>query len=184
MAAECKAARKIDRSQVADVNAESAWTKIVKGSQSKDMEDVKEGVQEYLKTEPAITYANLEEAFRAQAINIYLIALENPSLLPTHTHMDLQGNLDKKFRVHYRWVNKPARPREAEGWPQSTEENLERLRDAGETVERGIPKCTNCDEFGHTAKRCPQEKIEKERVMIKCYNCEQMGHRVRDCKFV
>lgn len=146
------------------------------------MDTVKEGVQEYLKSEPGITYVEMEQAFRAQGLRLYLIAMENPSLLSTHTHMDLQGNLDKKYRVHYRWSDKPNRPREAEHWPKSAEENLERLRDAGETVDRGLPKCSNCDQLGHISKSCPQEKVEKERLTVMCYNCDQPGHRVRDCK--
>ncbi|KAI1763948.1 hypothetical protein GGR53DRAFT_339232 [Hypoxylon sp. FL1150] len=183
LAAECKSARKIDRSNVAEVSAELAWANLCQGIKMKDMDAVKEGVQEYLKAESAITYVEMEQAFRAQDLGLYLIAMENPSLLPTHTHMDLQGNLDKKYRVHYRWSNKPLRPREAEPWPKSTEENMERLRDAGETVDRGLPKCSNCDELGHISKRCPQEKVERERLAVMCYNCDQPGHRVRDCKF-
>ncbi|XXH03606.1 WD40 repeat-like protein [Hypoxylon texense] len=179
--AECKSARKIDRSHVAEVAAEIAWGKLAAAIKEKDMDSVKECVEGYLKAEPATTYIQLEEAFRAQGLNLYLIGLENTSVLSTHTHMDLQGNLDKKYRVHYRWSDKPLRPREAGGWPKSVEENKERLQDAGEVVDRGLPKCTNCDELGHIAKRCPQEKVEKERVTIMCYNCDQPGHRVRDC---
>ncbi|KAI1140457.1 hypothetical protein F5Y05DRAFT_318806 [Hypoxylon sp. FL0543] len=96
--------------------------------------------------------------------------------------MDLQGNLDKTYRVHLRWSNKPLRPRELQLWP-TPEQNVERLRDAGETVERGLPKCTNCHELGHISKRCPQEKVERERTVIMCFNCDQLGHRVRDCRF-
>ncbi|KAI1778262.1 hypothetical protein F4818DRAFT_291774 [Hypoxylon cercidicola] len=147
------------------------------------MDTVKEAIQEYLKAEQRITYVDMENAFRAQDLKLHLIALENPSMLPTHTHMDLQGNLDKKYRVHYRWSDKPLRPREADAWPKSAEENMERLKDAGETVDRGLPKCSNCDEIGHISKRCPQDKTEKERVTIMCYNCDQPGHRVRDCEF-
>ncbi|KAI0164236.1 hypothetical protein GGR52DRAFT_111506 [Hypoxylon sp. FL1284] len=182
VAAECQNARKIDRSGVAEVQAEVAWAKLVHAIKNRDMDGVKESVQEYVKNEPETTYGQLEMAFRAQKLNLYLIAMESPSLLPTHTNMDLQGNLDKKYRINYRWANKPNRPREADSWPQSAEENMGRLLDAGETVERGLPLCTNCNELGHIAKRCPQEAIEKERVVIKCYNCDQEGHRVRDCE--
>lgn len=182
VAALCKNPRKIDRSSVGEIPAEEAWAKIIEGAKEKDMDKVKEGIQEYLNSTPGITYVNLEQAFRSQFIELHLIALENPSLLATHTHMDLQGNLDKKYRVHYRWSDKPLRPREVQQWPQSAADNLERLKDAGETVERGVPKCSNCSELGHISKRCPQEKIEKERTVIKCFNCDQPGHRIRDCE--
>ncbi|XXG96861.1 catalase 1, partial [Hypoxylon texense] len=56
------------------------------------MDTVKEGVEEYLKAEPGTMYTNLQEAFRAQGLKLYLNGLENTSLLSTHTHMDLQTN--------------------------------------------------------------------------------------------
>ncbi|KAI2638885.1 hypothetical protein GGS26DRAFT_361467 [Hypomontagnella submonticulosa] len=182
-AVDCKSARKIDRTGYAVVDGEVAWEKIKDGAKTKDFDLVKEGIQEYLKAAPDVTYANLECAFRAQDINLYLIALENPALLATHTHMDLQGNLDKKYRVHFRWNDKPLRPKEKDLWPQSAKENLQRLEDAGETVERGLPRCSNCGEVGHTARKCSREKVEKQHVVIMCYNCQEEGHRIRDCKF-
>ena len=39
----------------------------------------------------------------------------------------------------------PKRAREREGWPASPAENLERLKDAGIPMDRGVPKCSNCD---------------------------------------
>ncbi|KAI1380817.1 hypothetical protein F4677DRAFT_199321 [Hypoxylon crocopeplum] len=143
---------------------------------------VKEGIQEYVKVEPSTTYLNLEDAFRSQSIKLHLIAVENPMLLDTHTHMDLQGNLDKKYRVQFRKSDKPQRPREYPYWPKSAEENFERLEDAGEPVNRGLSKCTNCGELGHISKHCSQDKMEKERVVVMCFNCDQPGHRVRDCE--
>ncbi|KAI0885590.1 uncharacterized protein GGS22DRAFT_161299 [Annulohypoxylon maeteangense] len=152
----------------------------MQGIADKEVIDVKEGIQEYVKSQPTTTYADLEESFRAQGLQFYLMALDNPSLMQGHTHMDLQGNLGKKYRVHYRWSNKPLRPREAQNFPKSAEENVQRLRDAGEIVDRGIPKCLNCGELGHMSKRCPQEKVQKEQATITCYNCDQTGHRIRE----
>lgn len=103
-------------------------------------------------------------------------------VLDTYTIMDLQGNLDKKFCVSYRFSDKPRRPKEKEGWPASLEENMERLKNAGEPVDRGIPKCANCGVVGHMLKSCPEEKVEPtDKVSVKCFNCDEIGHRVRDC---
>ena len=95
--------------------------------------------------------------------------------------VDLQGNLDKKYTVTWRWSDKAARPKEKDGWP-SPAENLERLEDAGEPVDRGIVKCSNCEQLGHMKAKCPEEPNEIDRPIVKCYNCEEIGHRVRDCK--
>jgi hypothetical protein len=166
-----------------DKSVEDAWAMIRKGAAERDSDDVKEAVQIYIKASPDTTYPELEQAFRKQGIGLHLIALEKTSLAMTLTNMDLQGNMDKKYTVSYRFSNKPARPREAEGWP-TPEENIERLADAGDVVDRGLSKCNNCNELGHTSRSCPQEKMENaDRVVIKCFNCDSEGHRVRDCEF-
>ena len=129
-----------------------------------------------------MTYLEFQEALISQHMELYLIALERP-LLPSYTNMDLQGNLYKKYTVSFRFSDKPSRPRETEGWPADREELLDRLQDAGEVVETGIPQCSNCKEIGHTKKHCQAEVIENStsRPEIKCINCDCVGHRMRDC---
>lgn len=214
---ECKDPRKIDRSGLRDVEPADCWIMIKEAVADRDMEDVKDAVQIFLKAVPEITYAELEKAFRAQNIGIYLICVEK-ELQPTFTNsklhhprhsnfdlyvlgikilplqlprfeysnniilVDLQGNLDKKYSVTWRWSDKAARPKEQDSWP-TPEENRERLLDAGEPVDRGIVKCSNCDQLGHMKSKCPEEPNEVERTVVKCYNCDEIGHRVRDCKF-
>lgn len=163
------------------MSGEVAWEKLRAAAADHDLDDVKEAAQEYIKANPDITYLNLEKAFRAQSLPIYLIAIEK-EIASTYSNMDLQGNLDKKHTIQWRWSPKAARPKEAEGWP-SVEENLERLADAGEPVDRGIPKCSNCEELGHTRNKCDQEKNETDRAEVKCFNCDGVGHRVRDCEY-
>ena len=179
----CKNPRKIDRSHLGDVPAEVAWNELVAASAEGDLDDMKEAVAKYVKATPDITYVDLEKAFRSQDIKLYLIALTK-ELAATFTNMDLQGNLDKKYSVSYRKSPRHARPKEKEIWPESPEENLERLMDAGEPVDRGIPKCNNCDQLGHISKSCPEDKQENaDRAEVKCFNCDEVGHRVRDCEY-
>jgi len=151
-------------------------------SEERDLDDFKEALQKYLKATPDVTYVQLETAFRIQGFKFYYIALEK-EIQETFSNMDLQGNLGKKYSVSLRKTDKHQRPKEKELWPSSLEENLARLADAGEPVNRGIPKCNNCDQLGHMSRSCPEEKVEHtDRAEVKCYNCEQVGHRVRDCK--
>ncbi|KDN68564.1 putative zinc knuckle [Colletotrichum sublineola] len=177
---ECKAPRKIDRTLVPDVDTEKAWEEIREAVQERDGVEARDAIYKYLKHFPEMTYVDLEKAFRGQEIGVYLIATERV-LAPTHTNMNLQGNLDKKYTVQYRFSASPDRQREKATWPSSPEENLTRLEDAGEPVSRLLQKCTNCSELGHIAKSCPQEATEKVRITITCYNCGEEGHRVRDC---
>ena len=111
----------------------------------------------------------------------------------------MQGELDKKYQVGFYFSPKPRRTNARQGWPSSAEENIERLKDAGLPMERGIPKCGRCGgnadsmahcsfhadlktEIGHTVRGCPQEPVENiDRVGVKCVNCDAEGHRARDC---
>jgi len=178
----CEGARKIDRSGLPDMTTEEAWALIKRAAREREIDDVKYGIQIYVKSSPETTFAELERAFRDQDVPVWLIGIEKV-LAPTFTNMDLQGHLGKKFTVTYRFQWNPPRPRDREVWPKDVAENLERLNDAGEVVYGGLPRCRNCDEVGHISKSCPQEKIEKPNTTeIICFNCGEAGHRVRDCK--
>jgi len=115
--------------------------------------------------------------------------------------VSLQGDLDKKYQVGFYLSSKPKRKIQTPGWPESSEVNFERLKDAGMPMERGIPKCMRCNgkatsyalrecwlfsdgltELGHTARGCHEEASENpDKVEVKCVNCDELGHRARDC---
>ncbi|KAG4287760.1 hypothetical protein FPRO06_05412 [Fusarium proliferatum] len=178
----CEKPRKINRDHIADVSADDAWNKIKQAVIDRDVDDAKEAVQEYIKAvDGDITYRQLQEALIHQSIGLWLIPTER-TLVQVFTNMDLQGHIDKKYTISYRFVEQADRPRELEGWPKSRDELLSRLDDAGEVVDRGVPLCLNCKELGHISKFCSQEKTEHtDAVKISCFNCGADGHRVRDC---
>lgn len=178
---ECKNPRKLNREDVEDMDPAQAWEELKAAAAERDIDDVKAAAAKYVKAVPTCTYAELEKAFRSSGIQVYLVAMEKEHAT-TYTNMDLQGNLDRKYTVSWRLSGKPRRPKEKDGWP-TPEENIERLGDAGEPVDRGIPKCSNCDTLGHSFKFCKEEKTENsDRPSVRCYNCNEVGHRVRDCE--
>ncbi|KAL9941767.1 hypothetical protein ACHAQF_002486 [Verticillium nonalfalfae] len=181
LVSECNNPRKIDYSGVEDVTSDEAWTAMQDAVEERDVFDFKEELRKYMKHHPETTYLDLEEAFRAQDMNVYCIATKREHLLDTMTNMDLQGNLGKEYTVSFRFSPKPERERERETWPKDKEENLERLANAGEPAPTGKPRCTNCKELGHISKNCTADRQEIEKVSIRCYNCDEDGHRVRDC---
>lgn len=124
-----------------------AWAELLQAVNDRDLDDIKGALAKYVKAIPEMTYVALEQAFRNQDLGVYVIALER-ELSQTYTNMDLQGNLDQTYTISYRFSENPKRPKEAEGWPASAEENLERLKDAGEPMDRGVPLCGNCDQLG------------------------------------
>lgn len=100
----------------------------------------------------------------------------------TLTNVNLQGEVDKKYTIGYFLSDKPQRPALIARWPKDSTENLKRLVDAGIPMDRGIEKCHNCEQLGHTARHCKQEKREYgDRPIVKCALCGEEGHRVRDC---
>ncbi|KAK4219733.1 hypothetical protein QBC37DRAFT_409635 [Rhypophila decipiens] len=178
----CESARFVDRSEYADMSPEDAWKLLLKAVNEREVDDVKVAIQTYVKAAPETTYQELEKKLRAEDVKLWLIAIEKAGLASTMTNMDLQGNMEKKHTVTYRFQWNPPRPRDRELWPADVDENIERLADAGEVVPRGLPKCSNCSEIGHISKSCPQEKMEADTVRtIMCYNCDTPGHRMRDC---
>lgn len=114
--------------------------------------------------------------------------------------IDLQGKLGCQYVVGFYYSPKAQRQHLRERWPESVEDNLERLADAGFPYDRQIPKCANCNrkqrlllyrsfetdanstEMGHTARGCKEERMSSyERPEVKCFNCNGVGHRARDC---
>lgn len=181
VAKDCPNPRLIDRSDVEDASPHNAWEEVKKASAEKDLDDLRVSIAKYLKVMPDITYSELETAFRSQGLNFYLIAQEK-EIADTLTNMDLQGNLDRKYSITWRISPTIKRPKEKASWPDTPEDNIERLKNAGEPVDRGLPKCRQCGKLGHTSKFCTKERIENDKTVVNCYNCEGVGHRVRDCK--
>ncbi|KAL9116846.1 MAG: hypothetical protein Q9187_006624, partial [Circinaria calcarea] len=179
-ALDCKDNRLLDWSKVADKTPEDAWEGMKVADADRDLDDLREAVKVYVKAVPDTTYEQLERAYRQMTFQVHLIASEK-EVTDTFTLVNFQGKQDCKYTVGYFFSDKPPRSFLKEGWPASPEENLVRLRDAGIPMDRGVPKCGNCNELGHIAKHCKEEKAVVDRVEVKCVNCEEIGHRARDC---
>ncbi|KAK5192526.1 hypothetical protein LTR99_009720 [Exophiala xenobiotica] len=178
---ECKNPKLIDNARVAEKSENGAWALLKTASDERDITDFKEGILVLSKAAPDYTYPRLEKEFRKRGYSIYLIAMEKGHG-DTWTNVNLQGETGKKYAVSYFLSDKPQRPTLLDKWPPSAEENLTRLADAGTPLDRGVDKCSNCEEVGHNRKSCPQEPIEREKTKVLCHLCGEEGHRVRDCK--
>lgn len=86
MTLDCKANRKLDRSNVADKSPEEAWADIKKASDERDIDDFREALQVYSKACPDATIQDIEKKMREEKLRIYIIALVR-ILLESH-----QGN--------------------------------------------------------------------------------------------
>jgi hypothetical protein len=153
---------------------------LLQASEERDIGDFKDAVQILSKACPDYTYAKLEKEFRSRGFSIYMIAMEKDHG-DTLTNVNLQGEINKKYAVSYFTSPNVARPNLISKWPASPEDNLTRLADAGVPMDRGIPKCNNCNQLGHTTRRCPEERIAPVQPTVTCFLCGEVGHRVRDC---
>ncbi|OQN98551.1 hypothetical protein B0A48_15813 [Cryoendolithus antarcticus] len=163
-----------------DVDAEAAWHTLVEADKEKEVEDIKKAMLQYTKAVPSTTLPELEATFRQSNMNTHLIAF--PQEIPAAmTIANFQGEVDQEFVVSIQWSDKPRRAKSAEKWPRSVEENTERLAKAGFVVDSFVPKCRNCDQYGHTKSACTEENKEVEKVVENCVLCNEDGHRARDC---
>jgi hypothetical protein len=78
---------------------------------------------------------------------LHLIAKER-ELVDTLTIVSLNGDINQKYVLIFSWTAKAKRGKQAEGWPATPAENLEKLKSCGIPVDRGIPKCDKCGEMG------------------------------------
>ncbi|GAM91025.1 hypothetical protein ANO11243_090720 [Dothideomycetidae sp. 11243] len=178
-AADCTNARVIYDDATPILPPEQGWEMLVAADQAKEVVMIKQALNVYTRAMPELTFVDMERELRDAGMNTHLIAKEQP-VSDTMTIVNLQGKVDCKYVVSFQYSYKPTRPKFATGWPSSPEDNMTRLADAGYVKDRMVPKCHNCDELGHVAKNCPQEKVEREKLEIKCNNCKEVGHYIRD----
>ena len=53
--------------------------------------------------------------------------------------------MNKKHHVRLSFSKEPLRPREAYAFPETDDENMERLKDAGMPFDRGLALCYRCN---------------------------------------
>ena len=100
--------------------------------------------------------------------------------------INLQGKLNCKYVVGFYFSHKPQRATLRERWPQSVEENLVRLEDAGLPYDRQIPKCSNCggkqNNPGPGLGPRKGRSSESESKLTRDGKIKEMGHISRSCK--
>lgn len=183
-AVDCKSRRIVNWTGVPELEADEAWTKLVDAATTKDLDLFRVSLRAYARALiDGFSLVAVEEALRQDKLPIYLIAKEQ-EIAQNMTIVDLIGNPDRKFVLSIQLMAKPRRAKMAQGWPEDSKVNLERLASAGFVHDCGVPLCSNCNELGHIRKHCKQEQVERESnsPAIICVYCQESGHRARDCK--
>ena len=146
IATECSANRLFAAYKVdTELTAEEAWAALKKADDDKDVDEIKKCILAYAKAYSELTLYDLESSFRDAGFKTFLIAKEQ-AISVTHTIVNLGGKPGQKFVVSIQWTDKPRRAKFAEGWPDSKEENVARLVEAGFILDGFVTKCDNCNE--------------------------------------
>ncbi|KAH7412349.1 hypothetical protein DE146DRAFT_276200 [Phaeosphaeria sp. MPI-PUGE-AT-0046c] len=151
-ALECDQRRVVDWTGVPELSAEDAWTSLINAANEKDLDVFRICLKAYARALPnEFRLPEVEAALRQDNIGVYLIALKH-EIAPNQTIIDLVGNAKQEYVLSIQLAPKPRRAKMAQGWPESPDQNLERLASAGFVQDCGVPMCGNCGELGHIKK--------------------------------
>lgn len=151
-ALDCKERRKIDWAGVPKLSAEDAWSALIDAAKDKDLDVFRICLKAYARaTMEQFSLPDVETALREDGLGVYLIA-KPQEIAANMTIIDLIGTPDCEYVLSVQTSDKPRRAKLAQGWPESPEQNLERLASAGYVEDRGVPLCGNCNEIGHIRK--------------------------------
>jgi hypothetical protein len=136
------------------MSGEDAWAAVIAAATNKDLDAFRLSLRAYARAVPdAFDLAAVEQSLRELDLGVYLIAKQQ-EVATNMTIVDLVGNPVREFVLSVQLSPKPRRTKMAQGWPESPEQNMERLASAGFVQDIGVPLCNNCGELGHTKKVC------------------------------
>lgn len=148
----CKSRRIVDWTGVPELELPSAWTALIDAAASKDLDVFRTCLRAYARASIEVfRLPDVEMALREAKLGVYLIA-KPQDIAANMTIVDLVGNPDREFVLSIQLSAKPRRAKMAQGWPETPEENIQRLASAGFVQDCGVPLCGNCGELGHTRK--------------------------------
>jgi hypothetical protein len=165
-ALECTGQRTVDWTGVPEIEAGEAWKLLLEAATIKDLDAFRLALRAYARAcSDLFSLVAVEEALRHDGLSVYLIAKQQ-EIAPNMTIIDLVGNAKKEFVLSVQLSAKPRRAKMAEGWPESPEQNLERLASAGYVQDCGVPLCGNCGELGHIRKVMTSRTISPRAIAV------------------
>lgn len=152
VAMDCKEQRIVDWTGVPEMEGEAAWAALIDAAKEKDLDAFRVGLRAYARAvADQFSLPAVEECLREESLGVYLIA-QRQEIDQRFTIIDPVGNADREYVLSVQLSAKPRRAKLAQGWPESPEQNLQRLASAGFVQDCGVPICSNCGEKGHIKK--------------------------------
>ncbi|GAB7345792.1 hypothetical protein MBLNU457_4055t1 [Dothideomycetes sp. NU457] len=186
IAAACTGLRILYDDSVPDLPSEEAFAKLQEVDNDGGAAAFRDALKAYTRANPRMDFVAVEDKLRSENFQTYLIAKKD-DLAGVHTLVDLQGKIDCAFVVTFQRSARPRRQAFAAGWPESPEENKERLKNAGLPVDQPGHKASDCPtKEPDTCRRCGGEghrsfECTMEKAPMLCRNCEKEGHLAREC---
>ncbi len=149
-AIDCKAKRVHKFEGVAEMTVDEAWNKMKEADKEKDLDSFRAYFMGYARAMSSgsdgagIDLVDLENGFRTDGMNAHLVA-KAKEIPDQYTIVDFAGNADRKYVLGIQWNVQSRRRVFSELTTEDPAENLERLKDCGLVMDRGVPKCTNCE---------------------------------------
>lgn len=159
---DCMSRRQVDWTGVPEMDAEAAWVMLIDSAKEKDLDAFRVCLRAYARaTGEQFNLPDVEQALREANLSVYLIAKQQEVAI-NFTIVDLVGNPDRQYILTFQLSPKPRRAKLAQGWPESPEQNMERLASCGFPQDCGRPLCGNCGELGHIRKVSIQSSVVSE----------------------
>lgn len=158
-AIDCTSRRQVDWTGIPEIDAESAWTALIDSAKENDLDAFRVCLRAYARaTMEQFNLPDVEQALREANLGIYLVAKQQEVAI-NFAIVDLVGNPDRQYVLTFQLSPKPRRAKLAQGWPESPEQNMERLASCGFPQDCGSPLCGNCGELGHIRKVSIQSPV-------------------------
>lgn len=143
-AAECTSRRHVDWNGIPEIDPAEAWVKLVDAAKEKDIDAFRVALKAYARALfEDFKLPDVELALREDNLPIYLIA-KKQEIAVNNIIVDMIGTPGREFVLSVQLSPKPRRKKMAEGWPETPEENFQRLASAGFVQDSGVPMCSNC----------------------------------------
>lgn len=150
---------------ILELDADVAWDMMVQADKDKDLDAFKEAFKAYAMAVKELTFEDCEKAFRESEMKTFLIAKQQ-EVSDTHTIVNLQGEPGQEFVISFQFGAKPRRAKFAEGWPESPEENIERLSKCGFVMDGFVQKCRNCNQVGEYHQPAASTQVQTDTIQV------------------
>lgn len=126
------------------MEVDPAYDAMIQATKKYNKDNVVKAIKTYLKCKPDTTYVEIEKAIIATGGVMHVIAVDR-KLEPQYTFVSLQGKPGCKYEAQIHPFEQPRRKGQKLSWPKNRQENLDRLKKAGDLGVTSEMICSACN---------------------------------------